>query len=145
MALVVCSSCGRQTPDWDKNCRECGVALTVRGRKQQESAALAERIAASTSDPDYAAWQRSVIMNVTSGGGMAGLLLVFSSVIVCTLAFLGAHRLKGMMLKHDDGTPYSGGILFYLGVAVPVTVFYFRLAAPWFYRVHLRLSARRDV
>lgn len=143
MALVVCQSCKAQTPDWDKVCRKCGVALTLRGRKQQESSALADRIARSTSDTDYATWQRSVIMDVVSGGGLAGRLLVFSSVAVCTLAFIAARRAIGSF-QHSDGTPYSGGALFYLSVVVPIAVIYFRLSAPLFFKLHRRLSARRD-
>ena len=139
MAIVACPSCGRRTPDWSKTCRGCGVALTLRGRKQQESDALADRIAESTSDEGYARWQRSVIMNVVHGGGTAGFLLVLSAVMVCSLAFILAHRLVSSF-THADGTPYSGGALFYLSIVVPAAVLYFRLAAPFFYRLHKRIS-----
>jgi hypothetical protein len=141
MALVVCSSCSKQTPDWRPVCQNCGVALTVRGRKQQESSALADRIAGASKDPACAAWQRTVIMDVVHGGGIAGYLLILTTVAICAGAFLLTHRLITRVMS-SNGEPRSGGALFYLAVVVPAAILFFRLAAPLFYRLHVRLSKR---
>ena len=109
---MICQSCGATVTEPGKKCPACGHRPNLRARKQQESETLADQIASSSPNIGYSAWQRSVIMNVVDGGGLAGLLLVLSSVIVCCLAFIAAHRMIGQF-KHDDGTPYSGGALFY--------------------------------
>ena len=140
---MVCQSCGARLDDSGKACPTCGATIGLRTRKRRESEALADRIANSSRDAGFGQWQRSVIMNVSSGGGVAGVLLVISAVVIATLLFIAAHRLVGQ-IKHDDGTPYSGGALFYLSVVVPLAVLYFRLAAPLFYRLHVRLTTRRD-
>jgi hypothetical protein len=119
-------------------CRECGAPLTVRARQQRLSRDLADRIAASTSDRGYAEWQRTVITDVVHGGGTAGYALVISTVVVCAAVFLGVHR--AVLAWWEPAN--SPGIFVYLAVVVPLTVLYFRLRAPLFYRLH-RLSERK--
>lgn len=137
MALIICSRCGEQTPDWKKVCDRCGEAITIRGRQQQESVRLADRIAATTKDAGYATWQRTVITDVVNGGGPAGWVLVFSTVAVCTLAFIGFRAVSGRLLR-VAGVEHDPGAMLYIAVVIPITVVYFKLAAPFCYRLHLR-------
>jgi hypothetical protein len=109
----------------------------------QESAALADRIAARSTDSGYAAWQRTVIMDVVHGGGVAGFLLILATVAVCTVAFLCTHQVVSGLLRDAKGEAHSGGMLLYLAVVVPIAILFFRMAGPVFYRLHCRISRPR--
>ena len=141
MSASFCPSCGQESINWRGRCRNGCKPLSFRARQQLRSRDLAERIASQTSDLGYADWQRTVITDVVHGGGAAGYILVLSTVAVCAGVFLGVHR--GLMRLTNS--EHGGGILFYLAVVLPLTVLYFRLAAPLFYRLHVWLQRNRAV
>jgi len=141
MTASVCSKCGQESLDAKGRCANGCKPPSLWGRQRLRSSDLADRIAARSADTGYAVWQRTVITDVVHGGGVAGYILVLSTVAVCAFVFLLVHR-GTMRLLHTEHSP---GAIFYLVTVPPVAVLYFRLAAPLFYRLHVWLSDRRAV
>lgn len=143
MALIACPDCGKPTSSWRFKCQQCGHRITYGGLRRQDSHRLADKIASSTTNPNYVAWSRNVITDVVNGGGVAGWLLIMATIAVATVALLMVRALVRHYLAPNPGDPEPAGVFLYIAVIPPIAVVFFRLVAPIFYRLHRRLRSRR--
>jgi hypothetical protein len=139
LVRIACPRCGLLSAVGEVACDYCGFAFG-HFNSEQRDAALAAAISGAW---EFKGWRWRVINRPFIGGGIAGFLLVCTTVIV---GLLGGFAIGFGILKTLQSIGYSGTVIVSAAIGFPAIVLallWFKLTVRLFYRVHTALQFRR--